>query len=183
MIASLKNRAIPFTATTINYFNLDCNALIDPLLLKLPSFSLDFCFIDPTNWQIKFDSVRRLTKDRRMDLAITFHIGEMKRVAEDAPKELDDFFGGPSWQENYREMLSKGKREGGRILLDFYKQKLIDIGYQDFDDHVRVKTRTGVPLYHLLFASKDKRGKDFWSKISQKSSTGQLRLPLQESKG
>ena len=64
-IASLRNRASPFKSVKINYFNMDCNSVIDHLLPKLPSssFSLDVCFIDPTNWQIKFDSIQRLTKD------------------------------------------------------------------------------------------------------------------------
>jgi three-Cys-motif partner protein len=179
-MASLQNRAGSFASVNINYFNSDCNDAIDQLLPKLPPFSLDFCFIDPTNWQIKFDSIRRLTKDRRMDLALTFHTGEMKRVADSAPEELDDLFDGPGWQEEYKSMLLKGRRKGSRLLLDFYRQKLRELGYQEFDDHVLVRTTTGLPFYHLVFASKDHRGRDFWNKISQKSSTGQLRFALPE---
>ncbi len=38
------------------------------------------------------------------------------------------------------------------------------------------KNAKDVPLYHLVFASKHRRGSDFWDKIIQKSSTGQLRM-------
>ena len=176
-IASLKDRTSTFTSPKVNYFNRDCNEVIECLLPKLPSSSLDFCFIDPTNWQIKFDSIQRLTKDRRIDIAITFHTGAIKRCADDAPQELDGFFGDPAWREEYKSMLLSGKREGSRVLLDAYENRLRDLGYKDIQDRVLVRTPRNLPLYHLIFASKDQRGKDFWNKISQKSSSGQLRLP------
>lgn len=167
--------------SNITYFNKDCNEIIQDLLQKLPSSSLDFCFIDPTNWQIKFDSIRKLTNGRRIDLAITFHTGAMKRCADEAPRELDDFFDGPSWREEYKNVLQKSRRAGSRALLNIYEERLKRLGYSEIHDFVLLKNTRGVPLYHLVFASKHPRGKDFWDKISQKSVTGQLRFPLEES--
>ena len=179
-INSLQNRASLFTSPKIDYFNKDCNEVIDHLLARLPSYSLDFCFIDPSNWQIKFDSIQRLTKERRMDLAITFHTGAIKRCADDAPEELDDFFGDPAWREEYKSMLLSGRHEGSRVLLDAYENRLRGLGYKYIQDQVLVRGPRNLPLYHLIYASKHWRGKDFWDKISQKSSTGQLRLKLRE---
>ncbi len=172
-IDALKSRAKPFTSANITFFSKDCNEAIDDLLQRLPPSSLDFCFIDPTNWQIKFDSIRRLTKDRRMDLAITFQLGEMKRCAELAPKQLNDFFGDPYWHDEYMA----GSTKSG-ALLGAYKRRLESLGYEqkNMHDFILIKTTKRVPLYHLLFASKNPRGTDFWAKSSQKSSTGQLRL-------
>ena len=181
-ITSLQNRVSSFTSAQINYFNKDCNELVDDLLQKLPPSSLDFCFIDPTNWQIKFDSIRRLVKDRRMDLAITFHTGAIKRYADVAPEKLDDFFGDSAWRNEYKNMLLSGKREGSRVLLDAYENRLRGLGYKDIQDRVLVRGPRNLPLYHLIFASKHWRGKDFWNKISQRSSQGQWRLPLEENR-
>lgn len=177
-LQSLKNRTAFFTSVKIAYYNMDCNDVIEHLLPQLPLYSLDFCFIDPTNWQIKFDSIRTLTKDRRIDLAITFHVGAIKRCADYAPEELDDFFGDSGWREEYSSMLRSGKHEGSRVLLDAYEKRLRNLGYKDEDiqDWVLVRGPKNVPLYYLIFASKHSRGKDFWDKISQRSSQGQYRL-------
>jgi len=181
-INSLKSRVASLASANITYFNMDCNEVIEHLLSQLPSYSLDCCFIDPTNWQIKFDSIQRLTKDRRMDLIITFQTGAIRRVADNPPEELDDFFGNPSWREEYKTKLLTGGRTRGRILLDIYEQRLRDLGYREIQDYLPVKNTRSALLYHLIFASKHPRGRDFWDKISQKSSTGQLRFTLPEVK-
>lgn len=181
-LTALKNRASSFTSVDINYFNMDCNEVIDHLLPKLPSNSLDFCFIDPTNWQIKFDSIRRLAEGRKMDLAITFHVGAIKRCAEDAPEELDDFFGDCTWREEYRNMIMSGRREGSRVLLNAYEQRIRGLGYEkrDIQDWVLVRGPKNIPLYYLIFASRHSLGKEFWDKISLKSPSGQIRMTLPE---
>ena len=175
-IYALKNRAASFTAMNIVYYNEDCNDVVSDLLKDLPAFSLHFCFIDPTNWQIRFDSIRQLTEGRRMDLAITFHVGAIKRCADDAPEELDDFFGDSAWRREYHAALQAGRREGSRVLLDAYETRLGKLGYRETHDLVLVRGPRNVPLYYLVFASKHPRGRDFWDKISLRSPTGQCRL-------
>ena len=177
-INALRARAVSLSTNNINYFSEDCNDVIEHLLEQLPESSLDFCFIDPTNWQIKFDSIRKLTKGRRMDIVITFHTGEMKRCAHQPPDELNDFFDGADWQVKYKEVIQKGKREGSPTLLNHYKQKLKSIGYKGFDSNILVKTTTGKHLYYLLYASKDPKGAKLWHNICQTTSIGQRRLRL-----
>ena len=176
-IRSLQARAKAFDYATVDYFSSDCNEIIDDLRKKLPSGSLDFCFIDPTNWQIKFDSIRRLTNKRRIDLALTFHVGNIKRVAEDPTQELLDFFPDPSWQQEYRD-ARKAHRSAERVLLDAYERGLTNLGYSDIRDYVLERNKKNVPLYHLIFASKHPRGADFWDKIAGRSEAGQLRMAM-----
>jgi len=175
VIEALKARATSCSSANIVYFNKDCNLVVDELLQKLPSDSLDFCFIDPFKWEIKFDSIRKLTKKRRMDLAITFHIGSIKRVADKPPQELTDFFPDSSWQREYEKAGEEGKLSG-RVLLDVYERGLKDIGYKEIKDYVLMANKTNVPLYNLIFASKHKRGAEFWDKIAGRSEAGQLRM-------
>jgi three-Cys-motif partner protein len=175
-IDSLDSRVASFASTRIRLFHKDCNEVIEDLRSELPSHSLDFCFIDPLNWEIKFESIRELTKDRRMDLAITFHTGNMKRVVHDPPGELDEFFGDRLWHDEYRSAVLTGKRTKSRILLDAYERRLGSLGYVDVRDWLPVRNTRSVTLYHLIFASKHRRGRDFWDKISQRSFTGQLRM-------
>ncbi|MBC8273515.1 MAG: three-Cys-motif partner protein TcmP [Chloroflexi bacterium] len=176
-IKSLQARAEAFDYATINYFSRDCNEIIDELVKKLPSGSLDFCFIDPFNWQINFDSIRRLTARRQMDLAVTFHAGNMKRVADKPPKELLDFFPDFSWQQEYKE-ASRLHRSIVRVLLDAYERGLRNLGYDEIKDYVLERNKKNVPLYYLIFASKNPKGAEFWDKIAVHSETGQLRMPV-----
>jgi len=177
LIESLQARAKSFDSVTISYFSKNCNELIDHLLLKLPSHSLDFCFIDPTNWQINFDSIQRLTEKRQMDIAVTFQVGAMKRTASNPPQDLLDFFPDSSWQQEYEE-ARKMHRATGRVLLDVYEQGLRNLGYVAIKDYVLEKNRRNVPLYHLIFASKHPKGAEFWDKIAGRSEAGQLRMAM-----
>lgn len=176
-IKSLQARAKGFDYTTICYFSSDCNEIINDLTKNLPSGSLDFCFIDPTNWQIKFDSIRRLTERRQMDIAITFHVGGMKRTANKPPQDLLDFFPDSSWQQEYERAMATHKVTG-RILLDAYERGLRNLGYSDIRDYVLERNEKNVPLYYLIFASKHPRGSEFWDKIAERSETGQLRMAV-----
>jgi len=175
-IDSLYSRSRSFTSTKITLFSQDCNEVIKDLRSSLPSSSLDFCFIDPLSWEIKFDSIRQLTKGRSMDLAITFHSGNMKRVVDDHPDVLNDFFGDDEWQLECKSARAKGQVRMGRALLDAYKKRLSGLGYYGVHDFTLVKNTKGVPLYHLVFASRHTRGEEFWGKISRRLSTGQLRM-------
>lgn len=158
----------------------DCNEVVNALLRELgklpPLKTLYFCFIDPLNWEIEFDSVARLTEGKRMDLVITFHIGNMKRFADQSGAKLDKFFPDSNWRIGYDTRRRSGDTAMGAYLLGVYKQGLERIGYTHIDDKVFVTNSKDVPLYYLLYASKARRGKDFWDKISRKLPTGQGRL-------
>jgi len=182
VISALKTRATPYSSTNIVFLNRDCNLAVEELLQKLPSNSLDFCFIDPFNWEIKFNSIQKLTEKRRMDLAITFHIGNIKRVADKPPKELIDFFPDTRWKQEYEKAGEEGKLSG-RVLLDAYGRGLRDLGYKEIKDYVLAVNTKRVPLYYLIFASKHPRGADFWDKIAGRSEAGQLRMPMVREKG
>jgi three-Cys-motif partner protein len=173
-ILALQKRADCFPATTL-YLNKDRNSVVDELLEKLPKDSLDFCFIDPFKWEIHFNTIRKLVTQRRMDLAITFHIGSIKRVADNPPKDLLAFFPDSSWQQEY-EVARQNSTTAGRTLLDAYEHGLIELGYKEIKDYTLMVNEKHVPLYYLIFASKHQRGSDFWNKVAIRSEAGQYRM-------
>jgi three-Cys-motif partner protein len=174
-IQALQIRANKYKTTNVKCFNKDCDSVIVELLPQLPKNSLDFCFIDPFKWEIKFDSIRKLTENRRMDLAITFHVGNMKRVANDPPVELRHFFSDETWISEYRQ-AKEVRKSTGRALLDAYERGLSKLGYLAVKDYILQVNSNNVPLYHLVFASKSARGTDFWDKIASRSEAGQIRM-------
>jgi len=48
----------------------------------------------------------------------------------------------------------------------------------DMKDYVLETNSNHVPLYHLIFASKNPKGAEFWDKIAGRSETGQMRMPM-----
>jgi len=65
-----------------------------------------------------------------------------------------------------------------RVLLDAYERGLRNLGYNEIKDYVLEKNKKNVPLYYLIFASKNPKGAEFWDKIAVHSETGQLRMPV-----
>lgn len=178
LVEALKSRSKNYSVEKYYHSN-DCNLVIDDILKELPppSTSLDFCFIDPLNWEINFNSIRKLTSNRRMDLAITFHIGNIKRVANNPPKELISFFPEVGWQKDYAKS-EENNQPMGRMLLDSYERGLTELGYKEIKDYILETNTKKVPLYYLIFASKHPRGADFWEKITERSHSGQMRMKI-----
>ncbi len=152
----------------------DCNDVIREVGRSLPSDGLTFAFIDPTSWQVAFETMRILTRRRRVDILLTFHIGGMRRVADREQPRLDAFFGTPDW----RPFL--GARLKASELLGVYRRQMASLGYVAVDDTpaIPVKNREGALMYYLVFFSKNERGYDFWRKIAAVDESGQPRLPL-----
>lgn len=157
------------------FINVDCNCAIDELLHKMPKTdAIFFAFIDPYNFEIEFDSIKKLTEKRHMDLLITFHIGSLKRSIHQPSKKIKRFFPPIDWEELYTSS-SGSNRIHERLLLDSYEEGLKGIGYSYFDDCILTYNIRNAPLYYMVFATKHIRGKEFYSKISMRSRTGQSR--------
>jgi three-Cys-motif partner protein len=184
-IAALRKRVEALNGANASYLTLDCNVAARKSAEALEAIQsrsvLALCFVDPTNWQIQFSSIARLTREHRVDLIVAFQSGMMKRAAHAKPQEITAFFGDdpadPAWWHRYHAAQGSGGRT--RALLDHYCDRLRTLGYCDFNYEVSVELdNDGIPLYQMLFASKHAKGEEFWRKISGKQHTGQLRMQL-----
>jgi three-Cys-motif partner protein len=174
-IEALRYRTQDYNAN-ITFINRDCNYAIDELLNRLPDRNaIFFTFIDPFNYEIEFNSIKKLTEHRRMDLLITFHIGSLKRSIHQPSQRMKRFFPPLDWEKLYKESRGSDKIHE-RLLLDKYEEGLREIGYEYFDDFILTHNIRNAPLYYLIFATKDKKGKEFYTKISMRSRTGQSRF-------
>ena len=187
VIQALQQRMANRGHANVTYENGDCNLIVPTVLRHLQRMprGLTFCFIDTTNWQMHFESVRQLTEGRRMDLLVLFHSTSMKRVASlDLPtlRNLSLFFGddpmSPTWKTVYERAEAEG-RSRSEALLDHYKYRLKTIGY-DHTDHqsILMNVDSGGSVYQLLFASKSPLGKDFFQKTISRTASGQRQLVL-----
>jgi three-Cys-motif partner protein len=177
----------------------DCNKAIDTIIGEIARRDcqylagqwpcLNLAFIDPEGLQLEWQTVEKLAGMERMDLIINFPIMALRRnlrgfsrVKPPTPTPADRFFGGPEWRDVYGQYQSRPVFLS-RLLLDLYKQKLVNLGYKDVilgeetGDEVLIRSaRRRAPLYYLVFASKHPLGKEFWRSISSRDVRGQRRM-------
>jgi len=173
----------------------DCNVKIDEVLAEIPENSLSLAVIDPTGLHIKFDTIKKLAKDRKIDLIITFPEGmdikrNLSRYIRQSHSILDDYIGDKNWRKLFPQdvkSLSEMREEGiEKTLIKYYRGKLNNLGYVEVKsgDEILIRSsKRNLPLYYLLFASKSPLGYDFWRKISTITPTGQLKFPLKDNSG
>lgn len=153
----------------------DCNDAIDRVIELIPKNAIVFAFIDPTNWQIRFETVRKLCADRRVDILLTFQVGMLKRNRMvPSMKKVDAFFGTTTW----RPALDSGEQAKLAHFATCYGAQMVSLGYLDVTPSIEPKMRisTHTLLYTLRFYSKHERGHEFWEKIARETPTGQMHL-------
>jgi spore photoproduct lyase len=171
----------------------DCNEKIEEIINEIPKGSLCLAVIDPTGLHIKFDTLKKLTQNRRIDLVITFPEGmdikrNLSKYIRQSSSILDGFIGDADW----RQLFPKDKKGLAELtsvkiehsLIGYYRNSLNKIEYKEIKsgDEILIRSsQKNLPLYYLLFASKHPLGHKFWEKISNISPTGQMKLPLKNS--
>jgi three-Cys-motif partner protein len=159
----------------------DCNKNIGDI--KPPSSpALGLAFIDPTGIsQISFETIRKLTVNRKIDLLINFPegMGVRMNLHQYTGKEtsaLNTFLGTKRWQERFQETITSFP-QACREIADEYLENLRSLGYQIADgSQIPVMTNQNRLLYYLLFASKNPKGNEFWQKIGVINPHGQRKL-------
>jgi spore photoproduct lyase len=164
----------------------DCNEKILEILGEIPQQgTLCLAVIDPTGLQIKFETIRKLTKGRRVDLLITFPEGmAIKRNIDQFLKQeespLDGFMGDRKWRDLYKaELTTSSLEDRRRRFIDLYREKLKEIGYREIKSGEEILIRSSqkrLPLYYLVFASKHPLGHKFWSTIGDIEPDGQQKF-------
>jgi three-Cys-motif partner protein len=160
----------------------DCNKDISKVSPLQPS-SLGVAFIDPTGISsIPFETIRKLTERRKIDLIINFPEGmgiRMNLHQYTAPDEnaLTFFMGSDRWKQQFKRQ-TKSFNETCHAIAKEYLENLRKLGYLAFDsDRIPIRTDQDALLYYLLFASKDPKGTEFWHKITLINPHGQRKLP------
>lgn len=149
----------------------DCNVVIDQVVPE----GLSLAFIDPTGIDVHFDTIRKLTSGRAVDLLMTVQFGmDMKRNFQRYQKEgnrseLWKFLGGDVDWSAVTDV---------HAALALFKARVKGLGYQtaEFREIVVRNVQRNVPMYFLFFASKSTKGLEFWHKITARDETGQYQL-------
>jgi three-Cys-motif partner protein len=141
-------------------------------LAKLPPNCLNLVFIDPTECDLPFATVREIGRQlKNADLLINVAIGTdatrnlgfaiLDRGFEKAKSKYESFLGSPGFcsRPDVISLAKIGAHDDlRRLFMAEYTKKLATEGYV-FTDARQVEH-----YYHLLFASRSPKGLEFWHK-------------------
>jgi three-Cys-motif partner protein len=160
--------------------------LVDALTKHVTPNGLSFVLIDPTDCELPFETVAAIADTFRADLLINIAINtdfnrQAVRVALDANGaygkarlKYERFLGTPGF---FDRKAVKGAAEQNdhrklrKLFSDEYETRLGALGYDHFD------SKSVKHYYRLLFASKHKRGLEFWERANRYDYSGQPGLP------
>lgn len=170
----LRRDGVQASSKNVTVITRNCNDAIDEIRRIIPANALSLAFVDPTNWQVQFDSIRRLVDHRRTDLLYTFHVGAMRRVGQVPAPALDAFFGIDTW----RDALTEPTERRAQALVQLYNRQLAGLGYlpTSFEYAVPVKNSRGVTMYELVLFSRHPLGVKFWREAMSVNELGQRSL-------
>jgi three-Cys-motif partner protein len=184
--SALSRRAAPLTtlASSPIIITGDVNKMVGHVKKALPRYSkketvLSFCFVDPFDVSLNFDTIRALSA-YQMDFLVLLALGvdlrrNLRRCYEaDSSTRIADFIDCPTWRTEFN---GSGERIT-RFVLRKFDTAMVRLGYLSSDQAHPVKVSGGgVLLYYLVYYSKHKLGPTFW-KSTLKAVTGQGELAL-----
>lgn len=182
-VEALRHRSAPLArGARVTVLEADVNA--SPSLVKeaLPRYSRDrgllsFCFIDPFDLQLRFDTIRRLAT-LKMDFLVLLMLGvdgrrNFNRYFNDtASTRIGNFIDLPNWRAEF------GPRDKPvHFMLQSFDAAMQRIGYLSAaeDAHFVHVAGMGVLQYVLAFYSQHPLGQKFW-RATRLGVSGQLGL-------
>lgn len=153
----------------------DANEVVHQLLSGVPpKRALAITFADPFGLHLHFETIRAVS-DRRSDLIILLadNMDALRNwlpyYHDNPDSNLDRFMGESGWRDVLQESATPER------LRARYQERLGSIGYEHFGFE-RVQNDHGHDIYSLVYATKHKRGLDFWEKARQVDEGGQRSL-------
>jgi three-Cys-motif partner protein len=150
----------------------DCNEQIQCIQDLIPKNNLVLCFVDPYNCDIRYETLKSLTADRKVDLLclLAFQM-DAKRAKvhylNPENRKLDDMLGNSNWRDRWEEEQLKDKDFARFLALEFARS-MQGLGYRrtELTDMKVIKiTGKHVPLYYLALFSKDPMAFKFWDQV------------------
>jgi len=189
-IKALRQRISEADSPRVNLRVDDCHAVAKEVVSQLSGRTLGLAFIDPEGFEVSFRLFQMLAT-RRIDVLFLFPSGigiarNLRAFAKKAESPMDNLWGGREWRDLPPAKLAAGKRLNPEEALSLdkpwvlgFRSKMAKIGFQ-YQDEVDpyFTNEKNVPMYHLLFFSKDAAGLTIWRGIKKIEPSGQRTLPL-----
>ena len=159
--------------SAVDLFLGDCNNKIKEIKNSIPRYSpgntvLTFCFVDPFDLKLNFETVKYLASDLTDFLILqAFHMDanrNFRTYISNNNDKIANYLGQEDWR-NIWESSGCLPKDFVKFLADQYDANMKELGYKNASRHPIKLPGKNVPLYYLTFYSKHERGLDFFKKV------------------
>ena len=174
-IDALKTRTdSEFPEKKVHYVIGDSNTVIEEIRSKIPQHSknnrvLSFCFADPYELNLHFETIQKLTNNKLIDLLIlqAYYMDanrNFNNYLNENNSKIGFYLDDPSWREEFNNR-NLTQNDFVSYLAQKYEINMKSINYlSPRRDRIQIPLKN-VPLYYLEFYSKNEKGKDFYQKV------------------
>ena len=171
----------------------DCNEATEQILhaardLASRQKQLTFCYVDPRGADFSFSTLTKLEAafgrvDFLILLALWMDIRRNEGIYTDENDQtIDNLLGDAGWRLRWNEAKAR-KVKFGRFVAEEFASRMLHLEYLPAPKAQWKEISTsakGLPLYHLLFFSKNKLGYKFWKDVLKYAADqGNLDLDIQ----
>jgi len=170
----------------VHFYVGDCNNGIEDIKKMVPVHKsgetvLTFCFIDPYELNFHFETIKRLTENKLVDvLILQAYFMDLNRnytnYLNDDNQKISLYLDDEKWREKFKKSAHYPKNFV-RFIAESYDEKMRGLNYLNpIRNSIKIPDKN-VRLYYLSFYSKHERGQDFYKKV-QEYSDEQLTMRL-----
>ena len=188
-VAALRARIAPGDLGRVDLQPGDCHARAEQIVGTIANWGeLGFAFVDPEGFEVRFELFETLSR-RPIDILFLFpsgigikrNLAQFARRTDDTP--LDRLWGNREWRQLPAVRVLAGESvtttEAEQMDLSWvqaFRDRVATLGYTYHDAAPPLRNDQNVPMYHLLFFSKNQAGLDIWRGIGRIEPDGQRRL-------
>lgn len=159
----------------VQYMLGDCNTEVERICKLIPQASarntvLSLCFLDPFDFGIKFQTLRRLSEfyiDFFVQLAIGMDANRAyDHYVEGEHKKIDEALGNKSWRERWKQFVHRDQFR--RFLAAEFARSMESLDYlpRQVSDMKEVKSdEKNLPLYYLALFSRSEVAYTLWEQV------------------
>ena len=170
----------------VEYIIGDVNECVDEVVGCIPTSTkprdvLTFCFVDPYDISIAFETIKKLAVGRDIDFLTLLALGmDARRNVGLHPERIDSFLGDDEWRRRWK-IAEVRQMPFNYLLAKEYAERMQRLGYlpRRPEDMCSVKSDKNAPLYYLALFSRAKAALKFWKEVQKYApEQTELRLPL-----
>lgn len=176
-LEALKSRTERIAPTAdVSYVSGSCDSQIEAICACIPKHSqnhtvLCLCLVDPFDFGIKFDTLRKLSGSF-VDFLVLLAIGmdasrNYRHYVDGNSRKIDEALGNTEWRERWKNL--EARRKGFRpFLASEFSKSMESLHYLRQDLHQMKLVRSddkNLPLYYLALFSRSKTASKFWNEV------------------
>jgi three-Cys-motif partner protein len=162
-------------SVNVAYIGGQCDLRIEQIYAAVPKGSpsqsvLSLCLVDPFNFGLKFETIRRLSSFP-IDFLVLLAVGmdanrAYEHYVEGKNPKLDEALGNVQWRDRWKAR-PRPRDEFLNFLAEEFALSMASLGYLKIgpSDMKLVRSDKNVPLYYLALFSRHRTAYKFWDEV------------------